>query len=377
MRKTLKKIGFSLLIIIGLITISTILFMNFNPRFGKMPTNEQKAVYEKLDNYKNGKFQNIHPSPMDFSFWKYLKELTKKSPNRNPQTNIEVQTLDTITIENLSTDNTQLIWFGHSSFLLLIDGKKVLIDPIFSQRPSPVSFIGTKRYSKELPINTEELPYIDAVILSHDHHDHLDYETIQKLKGKVGQYFTPIGVGNHLKLWGISDDKIVELNWWEKTQFKGINLVCTPARHFSGRGILDGASTLWCSWVIQGTNENVFFSGDSGYDTHFKEIGDKYGPFDISLLECGQYNEDWKLLHMMPEETAQAGIDLKSKLAMPIHWGAFTLAIHDWTDPVERMTRKANELKLPVTTPKIGEPVLLGIEHFPNEIWWKKYTFGN
>ncbi len=366
-------IGITLLIIIGIIIISTILFMNFNSQFGKSPTKEQKAEYNKLDNYENGKFQNIHPSPMDFSFWKYLKELTKKAPNRNPQTNVEVQTLDTITIENLSTDKTQLIWFGHSSFLLLIDGKKILIDPVFSQRPSPVSFIGTKRYSKKTPINAEDLPFIDAVILSHDHYDHLDYATIKKLKGKVGQYFTPLGVGNHLLLWGVSKEKVTELNWWGNTEFKGLNLVCTPARHFSGRGMFDGASTLWCSWVIKGATENVFFSGDSGYDTHFKEIGDKYGPFDISLLECGQYNEDWKLLHMMPEETAQAAIDLKSKLAMPIHWGAFTLALHDWNEPVERMLKKANELNLAVTTPKIGESVILGKDTLPTEKWWTKY----
>ena len=375
--KRFKKIGITLLTTIGLIIVSTILFMNFNPHLGKSPTKEQKAEYDKFDNYENGKFKNIHSSPMDINFWKFLKELTKKVPSRNPKTNIEVQTIDSITIENQSKNKTQLIWFGHSTFLLLIDGKKILIDPVFSQIPSPVSFIGAKRYSKKLPIDAEKLPFIDAVILSHDHYDHLDYKTIQKLKGKVGQYFTPLGLGNHLLLWGISKEKITELNWWESIEFKNTKLVCTPARHFSGRGMFDGASTLWCSWVIQGLNEKVFFSGDGGYDTHFKEIGDKYGPFDISLLECGQYNEDWKLLHMMPEETAQAAIDLKSKLAMPIHWGAFTLAFHDWTDPIERMTRKANELKLLVTTPKIGEPVLLGNEHFPNEIWWKNYTFEN
>ena len=209
--------------------------------------------------------------------------------------------------------------------------------------------------------------------MSHDHYDHLDYETIQKLKDKVGVYFTPLGLGNHLIEWGVNKERINELNWWDSIDFDGIKLICTPARHFSGRGLFDRATTLWCSWVIEGKKDNVFFSGDSGYDTHFKEIGEKYGPFDISLMECGQYNEDWKLLHMMPEETVQAALDLKSKLTMPIHWGGFTLAFHDWTDPIERVVNKAKKLNMPITTPKIGEPVIIGKETYPIEKWWKNY----
>lgn len=370
-------IGIFIVSAVGFILITGTLFLSCNPKFGRTPNKEQKAEYDNLDNYANGKYKNIHPSPMEVRFWKLLKEFTKKVPSRNPKTNIEVQTIDSITIENQSKDTTQLIWFGHSTFLILVDGKKILLDPVFSQRPSPVSFIGTKRYSKEVPIEAEKLPFIDAVILSHDHYDHLDYETIKKLKNKVGRFYTPLGIGNHLIRWGVTEDKITEFNWWESVYFDKIELVCTPSRHFSGRGLFDGAATLWCSWVIKGVKKNIFFSGDGGYDTHFKEIGDKYGPFDISLLECGQYNKDWKLLHMMPEETAQAAIDLRSKLAMPIHWGAFTLAFHDWTEPVERMKLKANSLNLSVTTPKIGESVTLGVDTFPTEQWWIEYIGNN
>ncbi len=244
---------------------------------------------------------------------------------------------------------------------------------MFNESPSPLSYMGPKRYSNELPIDIDRLPFIDAVILSHDHYDHLDYRSIQELKGKVNQYFTPLGVGNHLEEWGINKEKISELNWWESIELDNLKMVCTPARHFSGRGIFDRSTTLWCSWIIECENEKIFYSGDSGYDTHFKTIGEKYGPFDISLMECGQYHKDWKLLQMMPEETAQASIDLNSKLTLPIHWGAFTLALHDWTDPIERMTIKAKTLNLPVTTPKIGEPVILGNETFPTKKWWKEY----
>ncbi|MBC8214987.1 MAG: MBL fold metallo-hydrolase [Candidatus Marinimicrobia bacterium] len=369
--------GISITLIIGLIVIFGALFMSCNPQFGKHATKKQIEEYAKLEYFKNGKFINLNPSPMDINYWKMIKEWTKNAPNRNPSNDIIVEKIDSTTIENHNADITQLTWFGHSTFLLEIDGKKILIDPMLSKTLSPISFLGAKRYSNNIPIEAENLPFIDAVILSHDHYDHLDYKTIKQIKNKVGEFYAPLGVGNHLKSWGVNEENITELNWWESVEFDSISFVCTPARHFSGRGLFDRASTLWCSWVIKGSKDNIYFSGDSGYDTHFKKIGEKYGPFDISLLECGQYNEDWKLLHMMPEETALAAIDLKSKLAMPIHWGAFTIALHDWNEPVERMLKKANELNLSVTTPKIGESVILGKDTFPTEKWWKNYIFEN
>ncbi len=370
-------IGISIIAIIGLIIIIVLLFLNLSPQFGKSPTTEQKIEYAKLENFKDGKFENQHKSPMNINYWKIFKELTKKASNRNPSKNILVENIDSITIGNHSSNVTQLTWFGHSTFLLEVDGKKILIDPMLSKTPSPISFLGAKRYSNRIPIEAEELPFIDIVILSHDHFDHLDYKTIKQIKNKVGRFYTPLGVGNHLESWGVSEEKITELNWWESIEFDSINFVCTPSRHFSGRGLFDRATTLWCSWVIKGTKDNIYFSGDSGYDTHFKEIGNKYGPFDISLMECGQYNEDWKLLHMMPEETVKASVDLKSKLTLPIHWGGFTLAFHDWTHPIERVLIKANELNMDITIPKIGEPIILGNENFPSEKWWLNYIKNN
>ncbi len=370
-------IGIYIAIIIGLLVIIVTLFLNISPQFGKGATKEQKNEYAKSGHYEKGKFINQSKTVIDASYWNMIKEMIKGSPNRRPHQNIVVEKIDSITIENHNTNITQLTWFGHSAFLLQIDGKMILLDPMFGKTPAPHPLIGPKRYSKELPIEIEKLPFIDAIIFSHDHYDHLDYGSIQELKDKVGQYYVPLGVGNHLIEWGISKEKIHELNWWEEIQFEGINLTCTPARHFSGRGLFDRATTLWCSWVIKGKNDNIYFGGDSGYDTHFKEIGDKYGPFDISLMECGQYDEEWKVIHMMPEEMVQASIDLKSKLVLPIHWAAFTMAYHDWTDPIERITKKANEMDLPVTTPKIGEPVIIGNETFPTEKWWKNYISEN
>ena len=367
-------IGISIAVVIGVLIIIVTLFLNLSPQFGKGATKKQKVEYAKSGYYENGKFINQSKTILDVSYWKIIKETFKNSPNRQPKQNIAVEKIDSLNIEKHNIDVTQLTWFGHSAFLLEIDGKKILLDPMLGETPSPHPLIGPKRYSKELPIEIEKLPFIDAIIFSHDHYDHLDYGTILKLKDKVGQYYVPLGLGNHLEEWGISKDKIHELKWWEGIDFNEIKLICTPARHFSGRGLFDRSTTLWCSWVIKGKKDNIYFGGDSGYGTHFKEIGEKHGPFDISLMECGQYNEEWKVIHMMPEETVQASIDLKSKLVLPIHWGAFTLAYHDWTGPIERITKKAAEMNLPITTPKIGEPVMLGKASFPTEKWWLNYT---
>ena len=179
------------------------------------------------------------------------------------------------------------------------------------------------------------------------------------MKDKVSKFYAPLGVGLHLREWGVHPAQIVELDWWEEATHEDLVFKCAPAQHFSGRGLSDRGATLWGSWVIQSPTENIFFSGDSGYGPHFKEIGDTYGPFDFAMMECGQYNEMWKEIHMMPEETAQAGIDIKAKFIMPIHWGAFKLAMHSWTDPIERVIKKAQSLDLPVIAPKIGEPIYL------------------
>ena len=373
MKKIFNIIGISIAILLGLGLIIGIVFLNFSPQFGSAPTKEQKKQFAKLDNYKDGKFVNQSITIMEMDTWKLVKEMLASAPNRNPKKNIIPQCIDPVSLDNHFYEETRLTWIGHSTFLLQIQGKKILIDPMFGNSPSPLEFLGTHRYSKNLPFDLQKLGYVDIVVFSHDHYDHLDYNSILILKDKVGKFITPLGVGNHLLAWGVDSCKIEELNWWESIDIEGLKLVCAPSRHFSGRGLFDRNSTLWCSWVIQGENANIFFSGDGGYDTHFKTIGDKYGPFDISMVECGQYNENWSKIHMMPEETAQAAKDLNSRLLLPMHWGAFSLALHDWTDPIERVLIKAEELNVKVTTPRIGEPVLIGNIIFPNQKWWLEY----
>lgn len=363
-------------ILVGVVLVGATLFINISPEFGGKATKEQKENYALSSNYKDGKFMNLGGVQMSMDFKKFVKSLTgyfNPQPKAVPKTNIDVIKVDSLDIAQYK-DSTRLVWFGHSTFLLQIKGKNILIDPMFGDVPAPHPMLGGKRFSSDLPIEIEKLPNIDAVILSHDHYDHLDYNSILRLKEKVGMFYAPLGVGVHLKEWGVESQKINELDWWQETIFDDLKLVCTPAQHFSGRGVTDRAATLWSSWIIKSDNDNIFFSGDSGYGDHFKEIGEKYGPFDFAMMECGQYNEMWKEIHMMPEETAQAGVDVKAKFIMPIHWGAFKLAMHSWTDPIERVRRKASVLNLPVIAPKIGESIFLQRNGNKMNKWWERFN---
>ena len=373
-KKKIIRVLYIVLSLITLLIIIGVLFINLSPQFGGVASKQQQELFSKSKHYKDGKFLNNGGVKMEMSFkdsfkamWILFKSNSKAEPNKN----IAVQKIDSITIANYNS-KTRFIWFGHSTFLLQIKGKNLLIDPMFGNVPAPNPLLGNKRFSNKLPIEIEKLPSIDAVLITHDHYDHLDYESIQKLKDKVNMFYTPLGIGIHLLKWGVEKERIIELDWWQEIKFDELTIRCTPAQHFSGRGISDREKTLWCSWIIQSDDENLFFSGDSGYASHFKEIGDQYGPFDFAFMECGQYNNLWPLVHMLPEETAQAGLDIKAKKMMPIHWGAFKLASHSWTDPVERISKKAKELNVDLVIPKIGEIIEIGLndseEIYP---WWR------
>lgn len=372
--KILKWFGITIGSLIGIILLTGILFLNLSPQFGGILTEEQKIEFAKTGHFENGKFINFEKIEMVIdchSITQMLKEFFQPVPDLSPKSDIKVQKIAKQNLIAKPDSLTRITWFGHSTFLIELDGKIILIDPIFSQYAAPHSLLGRKRYNSEMPIEIEELPQIDAIVISHDHYDHLDYPSIEKLKSKTKEFFVPLGVGNHLKVWDIKSENIHEMDWWNKTKLGTIDIICTPSRHMSGRGINDQSCTLWSSWVLNGKNDKIYFSGDGGYGEHFKEIGEKYGPFDVGLMECGQYNILWKDVHMMPEETVQAGFDVKAELILPIHWGAFTLATHSWTDPIERVTAKAHEMKMPISTPQIGEPLILGETDFPKSKWWE------
>jgi len=334
--------------------------------FGGLASGARLSRIQKLPNYKDGSLQNLSPTPMkpdDVSYWDMIAGMLKGNPNGAP-----VKPLPHVQPDFSDTNAVKVIWFGHSSYYLQIDGIKILVDPVFSQRPSPFSFLGTKQFPGTGFVKAEDFPDLDIVLITHDHYDHLDYQTILKLQQKTGKFVTSLGVGAHLNKWGIPDRQIEELAWNEAIQLLGLKFTALPARHFTGRAFKRN-QTLWSAFVLEGKQNKLYLGGDSGYDTHFKKAGDQYGPFDLAILECGQYNAYWPLIHMFPEQTVQAAKDLKAKVLFPVHWGKFKLAMHDWNEPIIRATRQAKLDQVVVTTPIMGESVIVDAS-YPSKTWW-------
>lgn len=270
----------------------------------------------------------------------------------------------------LAAPNNSVFRLGHSTILLKLDGQFWLTDPVFSERASPFQWLGPQRFHQP-PISIAELPPIKGVILSHDHYDHLDHAAVLALAAKTEHFLAPLGVGDTLVKWGVPADKVQQLDWWQSTAVDGVRLTATPAQHFSGRGLTDGNKTLWASWVIQAGGQRIFFSGDTGYFKGFKEIGDKYGPFDLTMVETGAYDPQWPDIHMQPEETMQAHIDLRGKVLMPIHNGTFDLAMHAWNEPFDRISALAEARGQTLATPEIGQQ--LNLRQIPaTGKWWQQ-----
>ena len=342
---------------------------------GARLTPELKQRYAKSPQWNGGGFVNESPTHMEIGLKEAPALMVKmlSSPGeRAPRAPLPTQKINPATIGGLDTSQTRVHWLGHSAVLLEMGGMVILLDPMMGDVPAPVPIFGRKRFAPGLPISIADLPEIDIVLMSHDHYDHLDYGSVKQLIPKVKKWVTSLGVGRHLEQWGIKAVAITELDWHEATEINGLEFRATPARHFSGRSVGDRATTLWSSWVITTDSTSIFFNADSGYDDHFKRIGEQYGPFDLALMECGQYNKQWHAIHMFPDESAQAAVDLNAKVAMPIHWGAFTLAFHSWKEPPEHFVNKADELGLTTATPRIGEPLVIG-GSLPQERWWRDH----
>lgn len=362
--------------------LAVALFLATAPQFGRPPEGEALQAFASSPQLRDGEFRNRAEVAMGMGLSKTIDviyEWFSGASSRSPQGPIPARQLKASELKasELKAEEGQamLTWFGHSAFLLEVGGAKILLDPMLGPAAAPVSFIN-RRFDYELPISIADLPFIDIVVLSHDHYDHLDYGSILALKEKVGHFLVPLGVGSHLRRWGVEEGKIVELDWWqtEKTR-AGVELTATPAQHFSGRSFADRNRTLWASWVIEAVGVRIFFSGDSGYFPGFKEIGDRFGPFDLTLMECGQYSENWAGIHMLPEETAQAHLDLRGKVLMPIHWGAFDLSLHGWSEPPQRLLKAARSHSIEVVTPYIGERFDL-LRERPRREWWRAAAGG-
>ncbi|EKO5122882.1 MBL fold metallo-hydrolase [Vibrio fluvialis] len=295
--------------------------------------------------------------------WAYL---TADREEAEPKKPIPVQS---ITTEQLNDESEDVVYrLGHSTVLMKLDGQWILTDPVFSDRASPVQWMGPKRFH-DTPISLSELPFIDVVLISHDHYDHLDKAAVKLLADKVGRFLVPLEVGKLMVKWGLPQEKISEFGWWQSATVGETEFVFTPTQHFSGRGLNDRNTTLWGSWVIRGQDKSIFFSGDSGYFGGFKQIGDRFGPFDLTLVETGAYSSLWSEVHMFPRESLQAHLDLKGKVMLPIHNSTFDLSLHRWYEPLEQVTKLARALNVTVTAPMIGERMAIA-EPAPLEKWW-------
>lgn len=344
----------------------------FNPvRFGKRPTGERLGSVKQSPNYRDGSFQNQSITP-DFTdganYYTVLKQfLFGKNPRGFPAGPVPSVKTDLL---QLGASENVLVWFGHSSYFMQVNGKRILVDPVLSGVASPFSFT-TRAFPGTDQYTVEDLPEIDYLFISHDHWDHLDYPTIVKLKTKVGKVICGLGIGEHFEYWGYDKNKLIEKDWHEQIDLgDGFVAHTTPARHFSGRG-LKRNQALWTSFVLQAPAMQLFIGGDSGYDTHFAEIGKNFGAFDLAILENGQYDKSWKHIHLMPHEILQAAKDLNAKRLLPVHSGKFKLGNHAWDEPLELITQNNKTEQLNIITPMIGERVNLDDQAQQFSEWWK------
>lgn len=369
------KRGLSVMLItigvISAVAAGVYLFLQ-QPQFGSMPSGERLERIKQSPNYRDGQFQNLSPTPMlteGASYFSMLKEfIFGNRENRVPSDSLPAKKVNLL---QLSPDEDVLVWFGHSSYFMQLDGKTFLVDPVLSGNASPVSFT-TRSFKGSDLYSPQDFPPIDYLLITHDHWDHLDYETVKALEPKVSKVVAGLGVGAHLEGWGYAAGKIIEEDWNEEVLLEeGFQLNTAPARHFSGRGLKRNKS-LWMSYILTTPTRKIYVGGDSGYDRHFKTIGEKYGPFDLAILENGQYDKSWKYIHMMPEEVVQAAEDLQAKQLFPGHWAKFSLSNHAWDEPIRRLLKEAEEKNLQVIHPLIGDTVNLATPYYKRDYWWEK-----
>ena len=337
-------------------------FLRFWPSVGRTPDRdelEQRSVH-----YQDGKFHNEHDTAT------MTGKADPSSDRRKPRETLRAETPELLT--EPQPDDLRFTWFGHSSFLLQMGGINILADPVFSDRSSPVSFAGPKRFS-ELPVTAEDLPEIDVLFVSHDHYDHLDYRTIRALKDRVGAFVVPLGVDAILRGWGVAAEKIHALDWWESIDLNGTTCTLTPSQHFSGRNPLKSNSTLWGGLYVESGQHRIYYTGDGGYYEVFSEVRERLGAPELMIAECGQYDSAWAKIHMTPEQTVQAAVDAGAAWLIPVHWGSFCICNHAWDDSIRRVTAAAETAGVMTATPEIGLTVDYNDLSDCTRRWWEAY----
>ena len=366
----MKKTMYLTASILALVSLATAFTLN-QAKFGKLPSGARLERIKKSLNYKNGAFQNQSVTPVMTEGVSYFEVGKENFFNKNKRV-APVDEIPSTKTDLLHLDKNKdiLVWFGHSSYFMQIDGKRILVDPVLSGSASPFSFT-IKAFNGANTYTADDIPEIDYLFISHDHWDHLDYETVMKLKSQIKKVICGLGVGENFEYWGFDKNSIIEMDWNEQVQLdSGFIAHAVPARHFSGRG-LKRNQTLWVAFVLQTPTMKIFMGGDGGYDKHFAEIGKKFAPIDLAILENGQYNKNWRYIHMLPPDLLKAFHDLNAKRLFPVHSSKFALANHPWDEPLTKIAASSKKLNIPLITPMIGEQVNLKDNNQKFTEWWK------
>jgi len=343
------------------------------PQFGARMSGARLERAKANPQYRDGRFVNVQPeAPTTLAaLGDYVVRQFSGDEVRVPPAPVPVRVVDAAALALApGASALRAFWIGHASTYVELDGLRLLLDPVFAERVSPLP-VGPRRFHPP-PIALADLPPIDAVLVSHDHYDHLDMATVRHLAARGARFFVPLGIGAHLERWGVPTAQIDEMEWWQRRTLRGVEFVCTPTRHYSGRGLSDRSATLWSSWSVLGPRHRIYYSGDTGYSTHFAEIGSRLGPFDIAFVKIGAYGPgaSWLDIHMSPEQAVQAHRDVRARRMFPVHWSTFNLAYHDWDEPVRRAVAEARRTGVALVTPRVGEWVDADQE-FASTPWWE------
>lgn len=368
MKKTLKICGRVLLIlaiVIVVILIIGLLFLNFYPTIGDTPDKEKQKEYAELTElYYDKQFHN------EKDFEVMTGTPSEESERSEPESRIPVQKIDSI--ERAGADEMKVTWLGHSSSLVQMGDKNIFIDPVLSERTSPVGFAGPKRFS-DIALEIENVPDVDVLFISHDHYDHLDYTTIKAIDSKVSHYVTPLGIDVILKGWGVDESKLHPLGWWDSIEIDDVTYTVVPSQHYTGRNPMKQNATEWGGLYIKTDKHSLYYTGDSGYYEVFSQVYERFGETELMLADSGQYDVGWATTHMFPEQAVQAAQEAHAEWLIPVHWGAFKLSNHAWDEPPTLAVRVAEEQGVALATPRIGQTVdYTNIEEY-NEHWWEEY----